>query len=61
MREVSHVTPIKKLSSKTPSINHLRIFGCVSWEHILDYFRNMLHAKSHACIMIGCSKVSRDY
>jgi hypothetical protein len=61
MKVVGQVTPVEKWSSKKPSIGHLRMFGCVAWEHILDDYRKKLDAKSHACIMMGYSKESKAY
>jgi hypothetical protein len=37
------------------------MFGCITWDHILDDKRKKLDAKSHACIMMGYSKESKAY
>jgi hypothetical protein len=60
-RAISSVTLVKRWCGKNPSFNHLRVFRCVSWAHILDDCRNKLDAKSHACIMMGYSKESKAY
>ena len=53
--------PIEKWCSKRPSFSHLIMFRCVAQEHILDYCRKKLDAKSHACIMMGYSKELKSY
>ena len=60
-REVCHVTPIEKWCGKKTSIGHLRMFGCVSWAHILDDCKKKLDEKGHACIIMGYSKESKSY
>ena len=59
-RAICHVTLVEKWCGKNPSVNHLRTFGCVAWEHISNQCRNKLDAKSHACIMMRYSKESND-
>ena len=60
-KEFCHVTNVKKWCGKKPCIIHLKTFGCVSWEHILEDCRKKLDAKSHSHIMMGYSKDLRSY
>ena len=60
-KNVGQVTPIENWFGKKPFVGHLRMFGCVSWAHIPDDYRNKLDAKSHAYIMKGYSKDSKAY
>lgn len=60
-RVVYHLTPIKIWRVKKPSIEHLRMFGCASWEHISNDYIKKLDANIHACIMLGYSKESKAY
>ena len=41
-RVVYHMTPVDRWCSKKPFVSHLRIVGCVVWEHISDDFINKL-------------------
>jgi hypothetical protein len=47
------VTLVEKWSGRKPSLGHLRTFGCIEWDHILDDRREKLDANSHACIIMG--------
>eukprot|EP01018_Ginkgo_biloba_P003801 Gb_04010 [translate_table: standard] len=44
-----------------PNIDHLRIFGCVTYAHVPDEKRSKLEDKSVKCIHIGYSEVSKAY
>lgn len=61
MREVDQVTLIENWCGKNPSIGHLRTFGCVSWEHMLEDCGKKLDTKGHACIMMGHSNKLKSY
>ena len=55
------MTAIEKWYGMKPSIGHLKMFGSVAWEHILENCRNKLDAKSHSYIMMGYFKESESY
>lgn len=55
------VTPIEKWSSHKPSVNHLRVFGCVAFAMIPYEKRTKLDEKSVTCVMFGVSKESKAY
>jgi hypothetical protein len=59
-RVVPSMTLVERWCGKKPSIGHLHVFGCVSWDHF-DDCRKKLDAKSHACIMMGYSEESKSY
>jgi hypothetical protein len=40
-------------SGHTPSVKHLRVFGCLCYKHIPDQKRKKLDDKSEVMIMIG--------
>jgi len=40
-------------SGKKPSYNHLRIFGCEAFAHVLKELRKKLDPKSRKCIFMG--------
>lgn len=44
-----------------PSINHFRVFGCISHVHVPDSKRVKLDAKSLKCILLGVSEESKAY
>ena len=60
-RVVCHVTSVEKWCGKKPSIDQLRMFGCVVWAHFSDDCRTKLDAKNHACIMMDYSEESKAY
>jgi len=45
--------PEETWTSKELNLNHLRIFGCISYIHIKLSDRNKLDPKSRRCIFIG--------
>lgn len=55
------VTPVEKWSKHKPSVEHLRIFGCVAFALIPYVRRIKLDEKSVKCIMFGVSKESKAY
>jgi len=56
---VKDMTPEEAWSSVKPSVQHFRIFGCISYVHVLDSQRNKLDDKSFKCILLGLSEESR--
>lgn len=61
IRETSQVNPVEKWCGKKYSIYHLKMFGCVSLQHIPDDYRKKFDAKTHGCIMMGYSKQWKAY
>jgi hypothetical protein len=55
------MTLVRRWCGKNPSVNHLHVFGCVVWDHILDDCKKKQDVKSRACIMMGYSKDSKAY
>jgi len=54
-------TPKEAWSGIKPSVDHFRIFGCVSHVHIPNNKRVKLDAKSFKCILLGVSEESKAY
>lgn len=44
-----------------PSVDHLRVFGCIAYAHIPYEKRVKLDEKSIKCVMFGVSKESKAY
>ena len=40
--------------------NHLKVFGCLSYVHVVDQKRKKFHTKSELCIFILYSEQSKD-
>lgn len=55
------VTPAEKWSEHKPSLEHLRVFGCVAFALIPYERRVKLDEKSIKCVMFGVSKESKAY
>ncbi|RVW42706.1 Retrovirus-related Pol polyprotein from transposon TNT 1-94 [Vitis vinifera] len=51
----------KAWSGRKPSVDHFRIFGCISHVHVPDHKRVKLDAKSLRCILLGVSEESKAY
>lgn len=55
------VTPLEVWSGKKPSVNHLKIFGCVCYVHVPNEKRRKLDAKAKPGIFVGYSNESKGY
>lgn len=58
---VEAVTPKEKWSQHKPTVEHLRIFGCVAFALVPYEKRIKLDEKSVECVMMGLSKESKAY
>lgn len=58
---LGEVTPSEKWSKHKPSVEHLRVFGCVAYALIPYEKRVKLDEKSVRCVMFGVSKESKAY
>ncbi|CAH9098391.1 unnamed protein product [Cuscuta epithymum] len=54
-------SPFEVLNRTKPSIDHLRVFGCVCFVYIPGEQRNKLEAKSIRCIFLGYSTTQKGY
>jgi transposase InsO family protein len=61
MKAVSKKTPEEAWTGQKPSVQHLRVFGCIAYSHIPDEKRMKLDAKSRKCLFIGYSTESKGY
>eukprot|EP01018_Ginkgo_biloba_P029752 Gb_40566 [translate_table: standard] len=60
-KSVKNITPKEAWSGHKPSVTHFRVFGCVSYVHILDKKRKKLDAKSQLCIFVGYFEETKGY
>ncbi|CAJ2638092.1 unnamed protein product [Trifolium pratense] len=51
----------KAWSGRTPSVNHLKVFGCVCYAQIPKQKRTKLEETSERCVFIGYSSMSKGY
>ncbi|MCH89137.1 copia-type polyprotein, partial [Trifolium medium] len=58
---VKNITPQEAWSGVKPSVEHLRVWGCIANVHILEAKRGKLDDKSFPCIMLGVSDESKGY
>lgn len=58
---VKDITPEEAWSGVKPSVEHLRVFGCIAHAHIPDTQRTKLGDKSHECVLFGTSSESEGY
>ncbi|PKI72238.1 hypothetical protein CRG98_007375 [Punica granatum] len=52
-------TPVEVWSDQTPSVNHLRVFGCIAYVRVPDELRKKLDDKSEKCIFLDYSDVTK--
>lgn len=55
------VTPQEKWSNLKPTVEHLRVFGCVAYALVPYERRIKLDEKSTKCVMFGLSRESKAY
>nr|KYP48195.1 Retrovirus-related Pol polyprotein from transposon TNT 1-94 [Cajanus cajan] len=60
-KSVHYKIPKEAWSGRRPSIRHLKIFGCISYAHVLDQLRKKLDDKGKRCVFIGYSSNSKTY
>ena len=48
---LNHITPYQKLFNKTPSYDHLRVFGCLCFPHIVTPHK--LSPRTTPCVFLG--------
>lgn len=58
---VRNMTPEEAWSGRKPSVNHLRIFGCIAYSHVPDQKRKKLDDKGEKCIFLGISENTKAY
>ena len=54
-------TPEEAWSKTKPSVEHLRVFGCVAYAHVPKELRGKLDSKSEKCIFVGYCGESKAY
>ncbi|CAM8981982.1 unnamed protein product [Rhodiola kirilowii] len=60
-RSLDDISPYEVLNKSKPSINHLRVFGCLCFVLIPGEQRNKLEAKSTKAMFIGYSTTQKGY
>lgn len=58
---VKNMTPEEAWGGSKPSVDHFRVFGCVSYAHVPDNKRTKLDDKSVRCVLLGVSEESKAY
>jgi transposase InsO family protein len=58
---VHGMTPEEKFIGKKPDVSHLRVFGYITYVHVLDEKISKLDPKGEKCIFIGYSLEQKGY
>lgn len=58
---VKNVTPEEAWSGVKPTVEHLRVFGCLAHVHVPDAKRTKLENKSFSCVLLRVSDESKAY
>lgn len=53
------MTPKEAWSGRRPSMNHLKVFGCVAYTQKLDGLRTKLELKDTKCVLLDTVWISR--
>ena len=60
-KAVIGMTPIESWSGEKPSVDHLKVFGCVCYAHIPKDERKKLDSKARESIFLGYGKEKKGY
>ncbi|GKV27140.1 hypothetical protein SLEP1_g36344 [Rubroshorea leprosula] len=55
------LTPEEAWSGRRPAVDYFRIFGCITYAHVLDQKRSKLDDKGEKCIFLSVSDQSKAY
>ena len=58
---VKNVTPQEAWGGVKPSVEHLRVWGCLAHAHVPNEKRRKLDDKSITCVLLGFSEESKGY
>nr|DAD39485.1 TPA_asm: hypothetical protein HUJ06_013808 [Nelumbo nucifera] len=58
---IVHILNRRSWSGVKPSVEHFRVFGCISHVHVPDVKRTKLKDKSFTCVLLGVSEESKAY
>ncbi len=58
---VHGMTPEEKFTCKKSDVSHFKMFGCITYVHVLDEKRSKLDPKVEKCIFIGYSLEQKGY
>ena len=61
IKHADYKTPKELWSGEKPNISHLRVFGCLTWVHILKSRRHKLKPKSQEMIFVEYEPGSKGY
>ena len=54
-------TPFEAWYGKKPSVEHLKVFGCIAYSHVAKDERKKLDPKAKKCIFLGYTAQSKGY
>ena len=60
-KSVLRMIPFEAWTDKRPNVEHLRIFGCTAYAHILKDKRQKLDSKARKCILLGYGTETKGY
>jgi hypothetical protein len=55
------MTPEEKFKGKKLDVSHFRVFGYITYGHVLDEKKSKLNPKAEKCIFIGYSSEQKGY
>jgi hypothetical protein len=60
-RILGKMTPKEAFTSRRPDVEHIRIFGCLTYSHVHLKKRTKLDPTTQQRILVGYSEVSKAY
>ena len=55
------MTPKEAWSGRKPIVDHFRIFGCITYAHVLDEKRKKLDDKGEKYVFLGMNECFKSY
>ena len=61
LKSINNISPYEKLYGKSPSLHHLRVFGCLCYVSTLKQNRSKFDPKADSCVFIGYPPNQKAY
>ena len=58
---VHNMTPKETFIGRKPDVGHFKVFGCITYVHVLDELHTKLDPKAEKCVFVGYFLEQKGY